>query len=129
MPIGIDEGIHAVADIAAHARAGAGGVSLKLIKLGGITTALDAAKLCQRLGLKINVAAKIAESSVASAAAIHLACAVPNIDWGVSLTHFYLAEDIVRQPLRLRAGTVSLPDGPGLGVEIDEAAVARFKVE
>jgi muconate cycloisomerase len=129
VPIGIDEGIHSVADIAAHARAGAGGVSLKLIKLGGITTALDAATLCKRLGLKVNVAAKIAESSIASAAAIHLACAVPNIDWGVSLTHFYLAEDIVRQPLRLRAGTVSLPDGAGLGVEIDEAAVARFRVK
>ena len=82
------------------ARAGAAGVSLKLIKLGGITTASKRRNCCQKLGLKINVAAKIAESSIASAAAVHLACAVPNVDWGVSLTHFYLAEDIVRQPLR-----------------------------
>src|SRR5205085_1386906 len=33
IPIGVDEGIHSLADVAAHARAGAGGVSLKLIKL------------------------------------------------------------------------------------------------
>jgi muconate cycloisomerase len=127
--IGVDEGIHALADIETSARAGADGVSLKLIKLGGITTAIEAAKRCKRLGLKINVAAKIAESSIASAAAVHLACAVPNVDWGVSLTHFYLAEDIVRQPLAIRDGVVSLPQGPGLGVEVDEAAVERFRVK
>jgi muconate cycloisomerase len=127
-PIGIDEGIHSLADIEASARAGAGGVSLKLIKLGGISTAFDAARLCRRLGLSVNIAAKIAESSIASAAAVHLACAVPKADWGVSLTHFYLAEDIVRRPLRLNDGLVALPAGVGLGVEVDEAAVERFRV-
>ena len=128
VPIGIDEGIHSLADISAHARAGAGGVSLKLIKLGGITAAIEAGKLCQRLGLSVNVAAKVAESSISSAAALHLACAVPKADWGVSLTHFYLAEDVVRRPLPLRDGTVALPAGPGLGVEVDEAKVGRFRV-
>jgi muconate cycloisomerase len=129
MPIGIDEGIHSLADIAAHARAGARGVSLKLIKLGGFLTAYEAAKLCRRRRLKVNVAAKIAESSIATAAAVHLACAVPNIDWGVSLTHFYLAEDIVKQPLPLRDGAVALPGYHGLGVEVDEAAVERYRVQ
>jgi muconate cycloisomerase len=128
LPIGIDEGIHSLADIAAQARAGARGISLKLIKLGGLGTALEAARLAQRLRLKVNVAAKIAESSLASAAAIHLACAAPSVDWGVSLTHFYLAEDLVRQPLPLRDGEVKLPQGPGLGVEIDEAAVEKFRL-
>jgi L-alanine-DL-glutamate epimerase-like enolase superfamily enzyme len=50
------------------------------------------------------------------------------VDWGVSLTHFYLAEDIVRRPLALKDGMVALPEGPGLGVEVDEAAVERFRV-
>jgi muconate cycloisomerase len=128
VPIGIDEGIHAISDVESHARAGAGGVSLKLIKLGGFTGALAAAKLCRRLGLKVNVAAKMAESSIASAATVQLACAVPNVDWGVSLTHFYLAEDLVKAPLPIGDGTVALPGGPGLGVEVDEAAVARHRV-
>jgi muconate cycloisomerase len=129
VPVGIDEGIHSLADIEAHARVGAAGVSLKLIKLGGIAAALEAANICKRLRLTVNVAAKIAESSIASAAAIHLACAVPNIDWGVSLTHFYLAEDIVRRPPPLVDGIVSLPSGAGLGVDVDEAAVARFRAD
>jgi muconate cycloisomerase len=126
--IGADEGIHSLTDIEAHARCGARGLSLKLIKLGGFGAAIEAATLCTRLGLEVNVAAKIAESSIGSAAAVHLACALPSTDWGVSLTHFYLAEDIVRRPLPLRDGLVSPPSGPGLGVDVDEAAVARLRV-
>lgn len=128
VPIGIDEGIHAIADIEATARAGAKGISLKLIKLGGMRQALAAGRLCRRLGLKINVAAKIAESSIGTAAAVHLACAVPNVDWGVSLTNLYLAEDIVKRPLALHGGRIALPEGGGLGVEVDENAVARLRV-
>ena len=127
-PIGMDESIHSLADIEAVKRAGAKGLSLKLIKLGGFREAFAAGKLCRKLGLKINVAAKIAESSIGTAAAVHLACAVPNVHWGVSLTNMYLAEDIVRRPIAIADGKVSLPDGPGLGVEVDEAAVARFRV-
>ena len=128
VPIGIDEGIHSLGDIETNARAGAGGISLKLIKLGGMVNAVEAGKLCQRLGLSVNIAVKIAESSIGSAAALHLACAVPKADWGVSLSHLYLAEDVVKRPLALADGLVTLPDGPGLGVEVDEAAVARFTV-
>jgi muconate cycloisomerase len=127
-PIGMDESIHSLADIEAARRAGAKGVSLKLIKLGGLREAVAAGKLCKKLGLKINVAAKIAESSIGSAAAVHLACAVPNVAWGVSLTNMYLAADIVRRPIAIADRKVVLPDGPGLGVEVDEAALARFRV-
>jgi len=129
IPIGIDEGIHSIADIESHARAGAGGVSLKFIKLGGITPAMAAARLCRRLGLKVNIAAKMAESSIGAAATVAFACAAPTIDWGVSLTHFYLAEDIVRTPLPIVDGAVALPHGPGLGAAVDEAAVERYRVK
>ena len=78
--------------------------------------------------MKINVAAKIAESSIGTAAAVHLACAVPNVDWGVSLTNMYLDGDIVKAPIALRDGWVALPEGKGLGVAVDEAAVERFRV-
>jgi len=129
IPLGADEGIHSLADVTAHADAGAGGISLKLIKLGGLSAAVEAARLAARHGLAINVAAKIAESGIGSAAAINLACAAPSVDWGVSLTHFYLAHDIVKAPLKITDGLVALPPAPGLGVEVDEDAVARFSVK
>jgi muconate cycloisomerase len=128
IPLGADEGIHSLADVEAHAQRGVGGISLKLIKLGGFGATLAAAARADQLGLSLNVAAKIAESGIASAATLHLACCVPTIDWGVSLTHFYLAEDLVKDPPLLHDGSVFLSTKPGLGVEVDEAAISRFRV-
>ncbi|MGH9627561.1 MAG: mandelate racemase/muconate lactonizing enzyme family protein [Bryobacteraceae bacterium] len=39
-----------------------------------------------------------------------------------------LSRELVKQPLRLVDGYVPVPDGPGLGVEIDEDAVERYRV-
>jgi L-alanine-DL-glutamate epimerase-like enolase superfamily enzyme len=33
---------------------------------------------------------------------------------------------LVKRPLPLGDGMVARPTGPGLGIEVDEAAVARF---
>ena len=79
-------------------------------------------------GLSINLAAKVAESSLGSSATLQLAALVPAADWGVSLTHVYLAEDIARPRLVIESGKVSVPTSPGLGVEVDEAAVSKFRL-
>ena len=54
----------------------------------------------------------MAELSIGAAATVAFACAAPNVDWGVSITHFYLVEDVVRAPLPLMKGEVALPDRP-----------------
>ena len=128
IPIGADEGIHELADIAAHAAAGVLGVSLKLIKLGGPAAMLQAMMLCEQSDLRINVAAKVGETGLGAAITTHMACLAPNADWGVSLTNVYLGDDILDRPFLPTAGQVSLPPGPGSGVQVDEAAVARLRV-
>jgi muconate cycloisomerase len=127
--IGCDEGVHSVADLRRHhERGAAAGCSLKLIKLGGVQAVYRAALLCQELGMQVNLACKVAESSIASAAVLHLAAALPALDWGVSLSSPYLADEVVRQPLQVVAGHAVVPTGPGLGIEVDEAQVARYRI-
>jgi L-alanine-DL-glutamate epimerase-like enolase superfamily enzyme len=46
----------------------------------------------------------------------------------VSLTHFYLAGNVAKNVLAIRDGVVALPTAPGLGVEVDEAQVERFRL-
>jgi muconate cycloisomerase len=129
VPIGIDEGIHSQADIETHAERGAAaGISLKLIKLGGMIATLECAARAMELGLAINVAAKVAESSLASAAASHVAAAIKNFEWGLSLTQIYLEHDPVLDPLQFKDGTVSVPQAPGLGVTVDEDALRTYQV-
>ncbi len=128
VPIGFDEGVHSIADIARHheMRAARGG-SLKAIKLGGLRPVRQAAALCESLDMSVNLACKVAESSIGTAAVLHLAAAIPSLAWGVSLTCQYLSEDIVRAPLTFVDGHAAIPAGAGLGVEVDEARVRRYE--
>lgn len=125
--IGADEGIHSVHDIERHRAARAAqGVSLKTIKLGGLRAVHQAGIVCEQLGMRINLACKIAESSIASAAILHAAAALPRLDWGISLSSQYLTRDLARKPITINHGFAEVPKGPGLGIDVDESAVREF---
>ena len=125
--IGADESIHSLDDIRRlHERHAARGVSLKTIKLGGLRAVMEAGRLCEQLGLKINIAAKTGESSIACAAAVHIAAALPQIAWGLTLSNEALAEDVTGRPLRAEGGYAEISDAPGLGIEVDEERVRRY---
>jgi muconate cycloisomerase len=126
--IGADESIHSLEDLHRfHERHAARGVSLKTIKLGGMRAVVEAGWLCERLGLNVNVAAKTGESSIACAAAMHMAAALPQIAWGLTLSNEGLAEDVTARPILIERGHVEISDAPGLGVEVDEERVRRHR--
>ena len=77
--------------------------------------------------MKVNLAGKIAESSLATAAVLHLAAAIPAVDWGISPACQYLAEDVAAEPIVIEKGQVAIPSGPGLGIQIDETKVERYR--
>ncbi|MCA3075500.1 MAG: hypothetical protein INH03_13130 [Rhodocyclaceae bacterium] len=125
--IGCDEGLRSARDLRDHQAIGAAaGASLKLGKLGGLLATRRMALLCDSLGMKVNLACKIAEAGVGTAALLHLAAAIPSLQWGVALTSTYLRDDILVQPLQYANGHVQVPRGPGLGVEVDEERVRAF---
>ena len=128
VPIAVDEGMHGLDDIERHHAAGVAGGSLKAIKLGGLRGLMAAAELCQRRGMKVNLACKIAESGIAAAALLHAAAAVPALDWAVSPTSHYLEEDLIAAPLPMAHGRARLPRGAGLGVEVREDLVQRYRL-
>ena len=128
--IGCDEGVHRIDDLRRHHEAGAArGASLKAVKLGGLKAVCEAAAVCEALNMKVNLAGKMAESGIATAAVLHLAAAVPSLEWGVSPTSPYLTEDLLVKPLGFSRGHVEVPRGAGLGIEVDEKEVRRFTVE
>ena len=126
--VGADEGIHSLEDIRRHHERGAArGASLKCIKLGGMRAVMAAGRLCAELGLSVNVSAKTGESSIACAAAMHIAAALPQIAWGLTLTNEGLADDVTARPIRIERGHVTISDAPGLGIEVDEERVRRYR--
>lgn len=127
VPIGTDEGVHSLADIERHHAMGAArGASLKTIKLGGLAQVMAAGRLMHALGMHVNLAGKIADSSIASAAIMHIGAALPQLDWDISITCQYLAQDIVTEPIRVERGHARVPERPGLGITVDESRLSRF---
>ena len=130
IPINGDESIGSIASLVALHRIGAiHGANIKTIKMGGVTAAVQAMTVCGALGLRINLAGKVAESSIAGAAIAHLGALAPNLDWGLNITCHYLAEDVADAPLAIERGTVERPRGPGLGISVSEARVQRLRVK
>lgn len=127
-PIGLDESITNISDIIHYKKYGVAGVSLKTLKLGGISGVLRSASVCDALGMEINLAGKIAETSVASAAVLQLSAALREVNWGISPSHLYLAEDIVDKPIEPIQGIYSIPNQIGLGVEVNESKLKRFQI-
>jgi muconate cycloisomerase len=126
--IGADESIHSLADIQRHYDGQAArGVSLKTIKLGGMRGVLAAGRLCEQLGMSVNVACKTGESSIACAAGLHLAAALPQLAWGFTPSNEGLTEDVTGRPIRIKRGHVEVSDRPGLGIDVDEDRVRRHR--
>jgi L-alanine-DL-glutamate epimerase-like enolase superfamily enzyme len=63
-----------------------------------------------------------------TAAIVHVAAATPNFSGPNDTCYHGLTDDILVEPLRFENGQLRVPVGPGLGVEVDEAKVERYRV-
>ena len=103
-----------------------GGVSLKLIKHGGMTGVMRGAGICAAGGLGINLAGKVIESSISAAANLHCAAAMDRIDFGCSPANQGVVQDVTPDPVTLTHGQFPVPTAPGLGVDVDERLVREL---
>ncbi|MBI3682644.1 MAG: mandelate racemase/muconate lactonizing enzyme family protein [Acidobacteria bacterium] len=67
------------------------------------------------------------DNGIAQVFQAHQAAAYPGIEYVISVTHV-LEDDCMKEPFEVRDGYYRIPRKPGLGVELDEAAVDRFRI-
>src|SRR5215472_14106060 len=96
-------------------------VSLKIPKLGGLRNTLAAARLCEAAQVKYRLGAAVG-SRLLSAQALHLACALPGVDYACELAEFDRLLDDPFTGLEVKDGVLSLPAGAGSGVSLIAAA-------
>jgi O-succinylbenzoate synthase len=133
VPVALDESVAGPADIERLAASGAAIVNVKAARLGGLAAALDTAEAADRAGLACFVGGML-ELGVGRAVAVTLAAGVGGpwpTDVGPSAR--YVAEDVATEVVATRPGTVRVPRGPGIGVDVHperlgEVALARTVV-
>ncbi|NTH20643.1 mandelate racemase/muconate lactonizing enzyme family protein [Agrobacterium rhizogenes] len=125
MPLMLDESVSGLQDVEAIIKAsGRLWAHLKLVKLGGIAPTLKAA-VALRNGNIPFMLGQMNEGTVATAAALHLACAT-----GPSFAELYGADGLADDPasgLFYERGQVTGTQAPGLGLTVDLSKTSLLK--
>jgi L-alanine-DL-glutamate epimerase-like enolase superfamily enzyme len=101
-------------------------------KHGGIAATAEIVAIAKAAGLRCTIGSNL-ELGIGTAAMLHVAAAFPEIDCEAfpadTIGPFYHDGDVITQPLELGPPHAKVPSGFGLGVELDEAAVSRWRVD
>ncbi len=107
----------------------ADGVSIKIMKAGGLTRAQTVARMAAAKGLSA-YGGDMFEAGLAHLAGTHMIAATPEITLGCEFyqASYFLREDILATPFPVEDGKVVVPEGPGLGIDVNEDLLDKYAV-
>jgi L-alanine-DL-glutamate epimerase-like enolase superfamily enzyme len=130
IPVMADEGIFTLDDAFALAEARAvDAFCIKLYKVGGLTPAKKIAAVAEAANIQLNCGGLAVQSQLEAAAAAHFYTSTPAKRMMGAGEFLFGLNTIGPDPLVpetdfvVRDGHVDIPDGPGLGITVDEAAL------
>lgn len=128
VPIALDESCRSLADVKAILAGRAASVVVIKPMVSGLREALEMADLAIRGGLGVVVTTTF-DAAVGTAAAISLAASLPcpGATHGLA-TSSRIARDIASGLSICRDGVIAVPDGHGLGLVLDDAAVRELAI-
>jgi L-alanine-DL-glutamate epimerase-like enolase superfamily enzyme len=100
-------------------------VNIKLMKTGGLFRAMQLNAIAETAGIRAQVGTMV-ESSIASAAGLHLAMALENVRTVEMGGPLMLADDLGDLRAAYDRNRITLPAGAGLGITVDEAKLAHY---
>ena len=103
------------------------GVAVKVAKAGGLLRGYTVGLICAAAGLRCYGGTAL-ESPIGTAASAHVFAALPQLDLGSELVGpLLLTDELLTEPLDYADGHLSVPRGPGLGIEVDWDRVAELQ--
>jgi L-alanine-DL-glutamate epimerase-like enolase superfamily enzyme len=94
---------------------------------GGILGVKKAAALCEAVGVPC-IFHCAHDLGLKTAAMLHVVVSTPNFPLANDCTYYGLTDDIVSPLFTIERGHMNVPEGHGLGVNVDEAKVAKYRV-
>jgi muconate cycloisomerase len=130
IPIMADESVWGPDDAWEVLRRGAADVvNVYVSESGGPVPMRRTMDLCALAGIGVAVGS-MPELGVGTSAAAHAAFSAPRLDHPSDVAgHLYHVDDVVKHSLRIEHGVLLPPTGPGLGVELDDEKLARYRVD
>jgi L-alanine-DL-glutamate epimerase-like enolase superfamily enzyme len=94
---------------------------------GGILAVKKVAVLCEAAGVPC-VFHCAHDLGIKTAAMLHVVASAPVFSLANDCTYYGLVDDVLTTPHVIERGHMPVPQGPGLGVTIDEAKLAKYRV-
>ena len=85
---------------------------------GGIRACIKAAGVCDTMGIQISLHSS-GELGIQLASMLHFAAVTPELTFAADAHYHHLASDVISKPFSYHEGKIEVPDGPGLGVEVN----------
>jgi L-alanine-DL-glutamate epimerase-like enolase superfamily enzyme len=127
IPIEVDESAYSLSMVGLILRMDAADIiNTKCAKAGGIRGVRAWAAAAEAFHKPIVIGTEWG-AGLKVAAKLHLGAAVRNADPVVEFTEIMIHELLLKEPLVLCEGYLQVPDGPGLGIELDEAKIEAFR--
>ncbi|MCC8395933.1 muconate/chloromuconate family cycloisomerase [Paraburkholderia sp. MMS20-SJTR3] len=105
---------------------GADVFAIKIEQSGGLFAAQRVAAIADAAGIEL-YGGTMLEGAFSTVASAHLFASFANLQWGTELFGpLLITEEILTRPLDYSDFELTVPNGPGLGIELDEAKVKRF---
>ncbi len=130
VPLLADESVFGPEDMERAARGGiCDGISVKIMKSGGLTRGQTVARIAAAHGL-MAYGGDMFEAGLAHLAGTHMIAATPEITLGCEFyqASYFLKEDILESPFQVSSGEVVVPDAPGLGNRPDVTKLEHYAV-
>lgn len=110
---------------------GANAFNIRLSKVGGLIAAVRMVDMARAAGVGCLLGAQVGESAILSAAGRAFACVKGPLDnCEGSFNRFLLKSDLSIEDTTIKqGGRAFLPDGPGLGIRVDENKLKRLVVK
>jgi muconate cycloisomerase len=105
---------------------GADVFAIKIEQNGGLFAAQRVASIADAAGIEL-YGGTMLEGAVSTVASAHLFASFAHLQWGTELFGpLLITEEILTQPLDYSDFELTVPDGPGLGIELDKEKLRRF---
>ncbi|WP_373517960.1 enolase C-terminal domain-like protein [Pricia sp.] len=93
---------------------------------GGLRASMELNKICQVFGRGFSMHSN-SHLGISMAAMVHLGAAIPHLDYALDTHYPWQVDEVIKGgKIKIEDGYATIPDGPGLGVELDREQLQKL---
>ncbi|AGN01332.1 mandelate racemase/muconate lactonizing protein [Salinarchaeum sp. Harcht-Bsk1] len=128
-PIAVNEDTYFDRNLFQHGAAGAIDCAvIDVVPAGGFRAAKRLAGVADDAGISL-AHHNAFDLGVKTAAVLHLTASTPAINLPPDTIYYAWADDVIAEPFEVDDAEIEVPDGPGLGVDVDEGKLEQYRID